>query len=441
MVGVLATIDGQVQLIASVGVPYSATGIKLRSRPEAAAFAANPVIVEDASNHPILGKYSQASKHNPMSYYASVPIEFPLLPFQVTLICVDPRSGTKRPENLLRSLITMGEIFRDELELIGDLALQAERAESNINTALRVVMDSINSNDWPCALVDCEMTFFAASPAMRRILDLDNGSLRNKNVAATIPHRYGFILEFVRDLIKRKSNIKKIRFPSASTQSNYTITAHQFILDHVHKQYFLLDLHIEPAVRGAQNHVNSPTDKFEDISVTSEFLIASLVKQRRLLQRGKTSYHAISRWRQSIKEPQISALRALKRRPPSNFVDSIARDLAGSATALFGSSTFAVVSSVPCGHSGTGCLAQQLGIRTAEILGLSYQPAFEDMAVTGSSHPITNAKRPRMRLKDGIDRPVLLIDDVATSGSHIDEAARLLKTTAPAVLPLVWIAG
>jgi len=35
---------------------------------------------------------------------------------------------------------------------------------------------------------------------------------------------------------------------------------------------------------------------------------------------------------------------------------------------------------------------------------------------------------------------VLLIDDVATSGAHIEEAAMLLRAAAPAVLPLVWIA-
>ena len=36
--------------------------------------------------------------------------------------------------------------------------------------------------------------------------------------------------------------------------------------------------------------------------------------------------------------------------------------------------------------------------------------------------------------------PILLIDDVATSGAHIEEAAVLLRAAAPAVLPLVWIA-
>jgi predicted amidophosphoribosyltransferase len=36
----------------------------------------------------------------------------------------------------------------------------------------------------------------------------------------------------------------------------------------------------------------------------------------------------------------------------------------------------------------------------------------------------------------------LLIDDVATSGAHIEEAALLLKANhTPAILPLVWIAA
>lgn len=37
------------------------------------------------------------------------------------------------------------------------------------------------------------------------------------------------------------------------------------------------------------------------------------------------------------------------------------------------------------------------------------------------------------------DIPILLIDDVATSGLHIEEATLLLRITAPVVMPLVWI--
>jgi predicted amidophosphoribosyltransferase len=40
-----------------------------------------------------------------------------------------------------------------------------------------------------------------------------------------------------------------------------------------------------------------------------------------------------------------------------------------------------------------------------------------------------------------IDEPVLLIDDVATSGAHIEEAVKLLKPTCKAVMAIAWISG
>jgi len=37
--------------------------------------------------------------------------------------------------------------------------------------------------------------------------------------------------------------------------------------------------------------------------------------------------------------------------------------------------------------------------------------------------------------------PVLLVDDVASSGRHMEEAVGLLRQSAEMVLPVAWIAG
>jgi len=37
------------------------------------------------------------------------------------------------------------------------------------------------------------------------------------------------------------------------------------------------------------------------------------------------------------------------------------------------------------------------------------------------------------------DGPVLLVDDVATSGSHVELSTKALRKVAPAVFPIVWI--
>ena len=46
-----------------------------------------------------------------------------------------------------------------------------------------------------------------------------------------------------------------------------------------------------------------------------------------------------------------------------------------------------------------------------------------------------------MRLAKIVDGPAIVIDDVATSGAHIEEALRLLKPAAGTVFAVAWIGG
>lgn len=172
----------------------------------------------------------------------------------------------------------------------------------------------------------------------------------------------------------------------------------------------------------------------------AHFLDETLVRSQRLYRRNETNYVGIRRWRSSIKAHQISALRALKSDLPDAFVIGVARELADAVRAVYGSPESCIVVPVPCGHSGNGCLSQRLGRALAEELGIRSVDAFEPIAsAKGSSHPKKNSKRPSMRLKEKIDRPVILVDDVATSGSHIDEAAAALRPHVASVWPVAWI--
>ena len=77
-------------------------------------------------------------------------------------------------------------------------------------------------------------------------------------------------------------------------------------------------------------------------------------------------------------------------------------------------------------------VARRRRMRTADKLA--------PLPAQGGSHPRQNLKRPTMRLRAPVpDIPILLIDDVATSGRHIEEATLLLRSAAPVVMPLVWI--
>ena len=69
------------------------------------------------------------------------------------------------------------------------------------------------------------------------------------------------------------------------------------------------------------------------------------------------------------------------------------------------------------------------------LLALSIEPA------SGSSHPKQNIDRPPMKLVRKIEQPVILVDDVATSGSHIEEAIRLIRNASNAIFAISWIGG
>jgi hypothetical protein len=173
----------------------------------------------------------------------------------------------------------------------------------------------------------------------------------------------------------------------------------------------------------------------------SRFLDETLIRAQRLNRRNQTSYLGVRRWRSAIKQHQIAALRALKSDPPAAFVDAVVAELADAVRTVYGAPGNCIVVPVPCGHSGPGCLSSRLAQGLADALGTTMVDAFDPIAlVKGSSHPRRNAARPSMRLAKPVDKPVILVDDVASSGSHIDEAATLLRGNAPSVWPVAWIA-
>jgi predicted amidophosphoribosyltransferase len=177
----------------------------------------------------------------------------------------------------------------------------------------------------------------------------------------------------------------------------------------------------------------------ESDSVVGEFLFKTLQERQKFSQRGGQNFITIRAWRKSIKVHQIAALRALKRDVSSAFAKTIADEMAVAVRKIYGDAVLGAVTAVPCGHSGPGCLAEKIAIALSANLGVPYRAAFECMELQGSSHPKTNARRPRMILVEKFDCPVVLVDDVVTSGAHLEEAAKKLKEFAPAVWPIAWV--
>lgn len=172
------------------------------------------------------------------------------------------------------------------------------------------------------------------------------------------------------------------------------------------------------------------------------FLIETLIPKRSINTRNSMSYLSLKTWRKPIQPYQIQALRALKENLPPEVAPFIAREILREVETLFGLSAFRAVVPMPCGHArATPCLSLEIARAIEAQSGVQIIRALSTKSRKGSSHPKENLRRPPLVLRQQVSDAVLLVDDVATSGSHMKEAIGLLKPGAGSVLAVAWISA
>jgi PAS domain-containing protein len=170
------------------------------------------------------------------------------------------------------------------------------------------------------------------------------------------------------------------------------------------------------------------------------FLLDTLITRRTIRHRNAISYLTLRTWRQPIRTYQINAFKALKQKLPASFPQSIVADMSEYLQQFIGLSAFKAIVPVPCGHSNEGsCLSLEIARHLSAEVKIPVVQAFLRQPHKGSSHPKQNTRRPPMILQREITEPVLLVDDVATSGAHIEEAIKLLRPACGTVLAVAWI--
>lgn len=147
-------------------------------------------------------------------------------------------------------------------------------------------------------------------------------------------------------------------------------------------------------------------------------------------------------WRAHDRPQALEALKQAKRTPDDAVIDAAGREMAGLAARLFGCLCGWTVTSVPCGHScRCDCFGKRLAQSVAKALDVPFVQVWEDRFAPGVSHPKECAKLAPLRFIAKPDGPVLLVDDVATSGWHIEEGLRALRSKGVAASGVVWISG
>jgi hypothetical protein len=180
----------------------------------------------------------------------------------------------------------------------------------------------------------------------------------------------------------------------------------------------------------------------DDLDPISHFLLDTLVSRPTLLSRGGAPFVAIRRWRSGMKPYQIEAMRQIKRDPPARFVSAVVDDMLSVVLSMLGGGIYRYVAPIPCSRSGRhSCLSLLIAEKLSARLGMTLIEPLEIEPATGSSHPKTNLSRPPMTLLRPPPGPTLLVDDVVTSGAHMEEGTRLLLPSAQAVFALAWIGG
>jgi PAS domain-containing protein len=178
----------------------------------------------------------------------------------------------------------------------------------------------------------------------------------------------------------------------------------------------------------------------ECLEPAGQFLVDTLVFKQALHTRRGCSYVTLRTWRKPIKDYQMRALVALKAALPASFVAQVGEEFAETARTLPGAERIGCVVPVPCGSSArTDCFSAKLARSIAQRLGVPCIEALSGSAETGASHPRKSAKLEAYSVTKRVKGTVLLVDDVASSGRHLELATNALRAARAAVIAMAWI--
>lgn len=170
--------------------------------------------------------------------------------------------------------------------------------------------------------------------------------------------------------------------------------------------------------------------------------LGSLAARRAIYSRNSVAWISLRSWRKDVKRRDIRALKLAKEAVDPVVIAGAAAEVAGLVKLLLGGAPGFTVSTVAVGHSRRpDSFAVRMAEAAAAELELPFVKIFADRFVNGVSHPKELKKlRPLERLALPAT-PVLLVDDVASSGWHLEEAVTNLRAAGVTCLAIAWISG
>jgi predicted amidophosphoribosyltransferase len=171
-------------------------------------------------------------------------------------------------------------------------------------------------------------------------------------------------------------------------------------------------------------------------------LLGSLIYRPTVFRRNDVAWVAACAWRAAAKADDVAALKRAKREIDRRLIDGAAEFVTALIRQLRGDQAAGAVTSVPCGHSRRpDCLGKQIAQVVAAALGLPFRQIFADRPCSGVSHPKEFAKLPPLERIADPRGSMILIDDLATSGWHVEESLTALRRLGASASAFVWITG
>jgi hypothetical protein len=171
-------------------------------------------------------------------------------------------------------------------------------------------------------------------------------------------------------------------------------------------------------------------------------IMQSLVYRPTIFRRNRMRWMSAYRWKAGCKEDGLAALKWAKQELDPKIIDEAALSLAALICELFGDQPAEGVTNVPCGHSRrTDCFGKRLAQAVAAHLQIKFVQVFADRPRPGVSHPKQSAKVTPLRQIGTPPGSVFVVDDLATSGQHLEESTLALRQLGVTASALSWISG
>jgi predicted amidophosphoribosyltransferase len=215
----------------------------------------------------------------------------------------------------------------------------------------------------------------------------------------------------------------------------------QAVIEVLSKSVYKAILNSDNTAQSTANVVGAGNSS-EQLEVSLEFLLETLPTRQRLLSRNDINYIAVRTWRKPIKEFQIKAMQAIKNGDVTKSAEIVAKEMAAVAQKHFGP-VFDYIVPVPSGSSQREYgLSTLLGQSLAQQLNVGFEPVLVGGPVSANqSHPKKSASLRAYQVKKTLKGRALLVDDIATSGRHLELAHAALMQSAQAVNAMAWIAA